>query len=353
MIQRLALRGKTYDIHIREGLLDDCGGLIREYLGAYCASEVVLITESNVRRRYAARMGDALARARIAFWPFVLRPGERSKSSASLARLYDAFAARRLRRDGLILAFGGGVVGDLAGFAAATWMRGVRFVQIPTTLLAQVDASIGGKTAVNTRAGKNLVGAFHQPSLVLSDPALLADLPAREFRCGMAEAVKYGAVRSKRLFERLRTAPDRAALCDIIGECCAIKAGIVERDVFDTGERMILNFGHSFGHAIETLGEFRRYKHGEAVAMGMVSAAETGERLGLTARGSADALRAVLAAQGLETDCPYTPAELLPQMETDKKNSGGTLRLVLLAAPGEAFVHTLDRAALRKAMGGI
>jgi 3-dehydroquinate synthase len=223
---------------------------------------------------------------------------------------------------------------------------------MPTTLLAQVDSSVGGKTAVNTRAGKNLVGAFYQPSLVLADTALLADLPVREFRCGMAEVIKYGAIQSKRLFESLKIVPDSAALRGMIGACCAIKAGIVERDAFDTGERMLLNFGHSFGHAIERLGDFRRYNHGEAVAMGMVTAAETGERMGLTAPGSAKALRELLAVHGLEADCPYTPAELLPQMELDKKNSGGAVRLVLLSAPGEAFVRSFAPDALRKALGG-
>ncbi|MDR2088268.1 MAG: 3-dehydroquinate synthase, partial [Clostridiales Family XIII bacterium] len=270
-----------------------------------------------------------------------------------LGRLYDAFAEMRLRRDGLVIAFGGGVIGDLAGFAAATWMRGVRLVQVPTTLLAQVDSSVGGKTAVNTGAGKNLAGVFYQPSFVLADTALLATLPAREFRCGMAEVIKYGAIRSARLFESLHAVPSAEALRDTVGACCAVKADIVERDEFDTGERMLLNFGHSFGHAIEKLGGFRRYNHGEAVAMGMALAAEAGERMGLTARGSADALREVLAVHGLETDCPYAPAELLPQMELDKKNSDGAVRLVLLAAPGEAFVRSVDRAALLEAMGGV
>jgi 3-dehydroquinate synthase len=353
ILRRVALRENAYDICILEGLLGDCGALLRERFGETLPAEAVLITDSNVWARYASRMTDALARAGIARKVLETEPGEGSKSLASLEGLYDAFADMRLRRDGLIIAFGGGVIGDLAGFAAATWMRGVRLVQIPTTLLAQVDSSVGGKTAVNTRAGKNLVGVFNQPALVLTDPALLADLPAREFRCGMAEVVKYGAIRSKRLFESLRVAPAPAALSEIIGECCAIKAGIVERDELDTGERMLLNFGHSFGHAIEALGGFVAHNHGEAVAMGMVSAAEAGERLGLTARGCADALRAVLAAQGLETECPYAPEALLSQMDLDKKNSDGVLRLVLLAAPGEAFVRAIGRDALRKAMGGV
>ncbi|MDR2296305.1 MAG: 3-dehydroquinate synthase [Clostridiales Family XIII bacterium] len=352
ILRRVDLRENAYDIYIREGLIGDFGILLGERFGAKAARKAALVTDGNVWERYAAPMTASLARAGLAFEALVLAPGEENKSLAGLSRLYDAFADMRLRRDDLILAFGGGVIGDLAGFAAATWMRGVRLAQIPTTLLAQVDSSVGGKTAVNTRAGKNLVGAFYQPSIVLTDTALLASLPARELRCGMAEVIKYGAVRSRRLFESLRTVPGPAALRDMIGECCAIKADIVERDAFDTGERMLLNFGHSFGHAIERLGDFRRHNHGEAVAMGMVLAATVGERMGLTAPGSADALRALLAVHGLEDACPYTPAELLPQMMPDKKNSDGALRLVLLAAPGEAFVRSVDPDALRAAMKG-
>jgi 3-dehydroquinate synthase len=350
IVQRVALRENAYDIRIEAGLIGDFGRLIRERFGESIAGEAALVTDDNVWGHYAASMTDSLARAGIAHRAVVLAPGEGNKSLAGLGRLYDAFADMRLSRDGLVVAFGGGVIGDLAGFAAATWMRGVRLVQIPTTLLSQVDSSVGGKTAVNTDAGKNLVGAFYQPSLVLADTALLASLPAREFRCGMAEAIKYGAIRSKRLFERLRATPDRDALRDLVGECCAIKADIVERDEFDTGERMLLNFGHSFGHAIEKLGDFRAWNHGEAVAMGMAMAAETGESLGLTAPGSADALRTTLATHGLETRCPHTFAELLPLMALDKKNSGGALRLVLLSAIGDAFARSFDADALLAAM---
>ncbi|MDR1572882.1 MAG: 3-dehydroquinate synthase [Clostridiales Family XIII bacterium] len=343
--QRVALRENAYDILIEAGLLGDFGGLIRERLGAF-TGEAALVTDSNVWERYAAPMTDSFTRAGLAFRAVVLDPGEGNKSLSGLGRLYDAFAEMRLARDGLVAAFGGGVIGDLAGFAAATWMRGVRLVQIPTTLLAQVDSSVGGKTAVNTDAGKNLVGVFYQPALVLADTALLASLPARELRCGMAEAVKYGAIRSRRLFEGLRGVQDADALRDVVAACCAIKAGVVERDERDTGERMLLNFGHSFGHAIEKLGDFRRYNHGEAVAMGMTLAAETGEGLGLTAPGSAETLRSVLAAHGLETSCPYALAELLPQMKLDKKNSAGALRLVLLREIGEAFVQSFAADAL-------
>jgi 3-dehydroquinate synthase len=341
--QRVALEKNAYDICIGDGLIGDFGALIRKRLGESFGSEIALVTDGNVWRRYAEALSASFARAGLAYRTVVLEPGEENKSLTGLGRLYDAFADMGLRRDGLVAAFGGGVVGDMAGFAAATWMRGIRYVQIPTTLLAQVDSGIGGKTAVNTAAGKNLVGAFYQPALVLTDTALLSTLPAREFRSGMAEVIKYGAIRSKRLFERLKGELTPALLRDCVAECCAIKAGIVERDEFDTGERMLLNFGHSFGHAIEKLGGFHRYNHGEAVAMGMVLAAEAGEGLGLTASGSAAGLRGLLSFHGLETDCPYAPAELSAQMGLDKKNSGAAVRLILLATLGEAFAQSFDR----------
>jgi 3-dehydroquinate synthase len=350
--QRVALEKaeKTgYDICIDDGLIGDFGALIGGLPGVASEGRTVLITDSNVWELYARPMTASFARAGLEFVPVVLEAGEGNKSLAGLGRLYGAFADMRLRRDGLVVAFGGGVIGDLAGFAAATWMRGVRYVQIPTTLLAQVDSGIGGKTAVNTEAGKNLAGVFYQPSLVLTDTALLSTLPAREFRSGMAEVIKYGAIRSRGLFDSLKKELSPSALRDCVGECCAIKGGIVERDEFDTGERMLLNFGHSFGHAIEKLGGFRIYNHGEAVAMGMVLAAETGERLGLTARGSADELRGVLSVHGLDADCPYSPEELSGHMELDKKNSGGAMRLVLLAAIGDAFVLSADPRGLGRA----
>jgi 3-dehydroquinate synthase len=237
-------------------------------------------------------------------------------------------------------------VGDLTGFAAATWMRGVPYVQIPTTLLAQVDASVGGKTAVDLPQGKNLAGAFHQPALALLDVETLNTLPPREFRCGMAEVVKYGAIYDRTFFDRLRTPPRPEALEDIVAECCRLKAGAVTRDERDTGERALLNFGHTFGHALETLGGYETYRHGEAVAIGMALAAEAGTLLGVTPPGCLPALRAALAAHGLDSVCPLPPSALLPAMRLDKKNSGGGLRLVLLRALGDAFVHSIAEEAL-------
>ncbi|MDR1205705.1 MAG: 3-dehydroquinate synthase [Peptococcaceae bacterium] len=342
MTQRVGLGANSYDILTGSGLLRDFG----THIAALCGSGVAVVTDSNLWTRYgrafAASMESAGLSAGSDWAPVILDPGEHNKSLDGLGRLYSAFAAMKLRRGGLVAAFGGGVVGDLSGMAAATWMRGVRYVQIPTTLLAQVDSSVGGKTAINLDEGKNLAGVFYQPSLVLIDTDLPQTLPEREFRSGMAEVIKYGAIRSKPLFDRLTGRPDTAALAEIVAQCCRIKSEFVERDELDTGERMLLNFGHSFGHAIEKLGGYRRYNHGEAVAMGMALAAETGEKIGLTAVGNAARIKEVLEIHGLDTACPYEPEALLPQMELDKKNENGQIRLVLIQEIGTAFVHTIQ-----------
>jgi 3-dehydroquinate synthase len=347
LTQRVELGKKSYDIVIGSGLLQEFGPRIAALCGPDFTGGIAVVTDSNLWERYGhaftASMKSAGLNAGSDWTPVVLDPGEHNKSLKGLDKLYSAFGAMRLRRGGLVAALGGGVVGDLSGMAAATWMRGVRYVQIPTTLLAQVDSSVGGKTAINLNEGKNLAGVFYQPALVLIDAALLETLPEREFRSGMAEVVKYGAIRSRPLFDRLTRKPDAAALAEIVAECCRIKSEFVERDELDTGERMLLNFGHSFGHAIEKLGGYQRHNHGEAVAMGMALAAETGEKMGLTADGSAARIKEVLEMYGLDTVCPYAPEKLLPQMELDKKNESGKIRLILIKEIGAAFIHTVDR----------
>ncbi|MDR1135340.1 MAG: 3-dehydroquinate synthase [Clostridiales Family XIII bacterium] len=337
MIYEVKPSGHRYPVMIKAGLLGEVG----EIIGSSDSPPdgVAVITDSNVWGIYGGKFTEAMSG--INFTPIVLEPGEGAKSLAGLGQLYDAFAEMRLKRDGLVMTFGGGVVGDLGGFAAATWMRGVSYIQIPSTLLAQVDSSIGGKTAVNTDKGKNLAGVFYQPDMVLSDVSLLESLPPREFRCGMAEVIKYGAIRSKGLFDSIGSGSGIDALTRITFECCRIKGEIVERDEFDVGERMLLNFGHSFGHAIEKLGGYSRYNHGEAVAAGMVLAAETGEKLGLTETGAAQELREVLAVHGLAADSAYSSKEILPQMALDKKTKGDGVQLILLRRIGEAFIHNI------------
>jgi 3-dehydroquinate synthase len=337
IVQRVELAEKGYDILIDEGLTEKFGALIAERLSP--SGAVAVVADSGVWAHCGEAFSDSLRRAGVGFSLAALPPGERSKSLDGLAGLYAAFADMKLRRDGLVIAFGGGVTGDLGGFAAATWMRGVRYIQIPTTLLAQVDSSVGGKTAVNLDAGKNLAGVFYQPRLVLIDTEVTRSLPPREFRCGMAEVIKYGAIRSKPLFEQLARVPETGELSGIISLCCRIKSDIVQADEFDTGERMLLNFGHTLGHAVEKLGGFKRYNHGEAVAIGMRLAAEAGEKAGLTPPGCARALRELLAIHGLDTACPYPPDAVLPQLALDKKSENDGVRLVLLSGIGAAFTR--------------
>ena len=255
-----------------------------------------------------------------------------------------------LTRTDAVAALGGGVVGDLAGFAAATVLRGVDFVQIPTTLLAQVDSSVGGKVAVDLKAGKNLAGAFWQPKLVLMDPEALDTLPQSTFMEGMAEVVKYGCIKDAAFFDFLEERPGRAALMadmeHILYTCCDIKRNVVEQDERDTGERMLLNFGHTLGHAYELAGNYARWSHGDAVAAGMCAAARLGERLGITSAGTADRLERVLAALGLPTRIVCAPEQYAAAIGLDKKGSGHAISVILLEEIGRAVRHPMEKDAL-------
>ena len=340
------LGARRYPIRIGAGLLDDAAALAALAPGRH----VLIVSDANVAPHYLARVEAAFAGGandkRVA--AHLLPPGEQEKTLARFGELMSALAVLGASRDATLVALGGGVVGDLTGFAAACWMRGVRFVQLPTTLLAMVDSSVGGKTAVDLAEGKNLVGAFHQPSAVIADTATLATLPARELRAGLAEVLKYGALGDAGFFDWVRAnaaallARDSAALSHAIATCCAMKAGIVARDETETGERMLLNFGHTFGHAIEAEQGFGGLVHGEAVAVGMVLAAKLSAALGLAPASDAERLVTVLRALELPTDLPagLDPAALLARMRLDKKNLGGTLRLILWRGVGRAFVAT-------------
>jgi 3-dehydroquinate synthase len=330
------LAGRRYDIIIGEGLLEDIGDLIKPF--RLNDDTVAVVTDENVWREHGEAFSASMSRAGVAFEPAILPPGEENKSIRGLAGLYDIFAKLALTRRSIAVAFGGGVIGDLCGFAAATWMRGIRFAQVPTTLLAQVDSSVGGKTAINIPQGKNLAGAFHQPSLVVIDPLTLRTLPAREMNSGMAEVIKYGAIRSAPLFDSLASHSEQG-LTGVIYECCRIKCEIVSMDELDHGERMLLNFGHTLGHAIEKMSNFERYRHGEAVSFGMTLAADAGERMGLTAPGTAEVLRRILSSYGLKTEYPGDIGDLLPALAADKKSVGGGIQMVLLRSIGEAFIR--------------
>ena len=279
--------------------------------------------------------------------PIILPDGERYKTVTTVMRIYDALIKASADRATCIIALGGGVVGDTAGFAAATFLRGVPVVQVPTTLLAQIDAAIGGKTGVNHPLGKNLIGAYHQPLAVLVDPLLLATLPRREFRAGLYEAVKYGVIASRPLFDRLSNelpklfARDAAALLPVVAECCRIKADVVGRDEKEAGPRRALNFGHTAAHALEAVTKYRRFRHGEAVGYGMLVAAELGVRRQVFAEADRAALAALVAKMGpLPPVADLQISELLQAIARDKKVVAGKLHFVLPTSIGSTSVAT-------------
>ena len=279
--------------------------------------------------------------------PILLPDGERFKNLTSVIRIYDALVRASADRATTIVAIGGGVVGDIAGFAAATYLRGVPVVQVPTTLLAQVDSAIGGKVGVNLAAGKNLVGAYHQPAAVLIDPGFLATLPRREFRAGLYEVVKYGVIASRRLFEQLQQqmsalfARDLAALVPIIAECCRIKGHVVEIDERESGPRRALNFGHTLGHALEAVTKYRRFRHGEAVGYGMLAATNLAVARGAFPAADRDALAALIAQMGpMPSVADLDAAQVVEAVTRDKKVVAGTLHFVLPTAIGATTTVT-------------
>lgn len=345
----VALGARSYDVLIGAGLLSHAAGIIDRRLGA---AKCVIVTDENVAPRHLAPLQTALVRLGRHAGTQILPPGESTKSFGALANLCERILETGLERGGLVIALGGGVIGDLGGFAASIVRRGVGFVQVPTTLLAQVDSSVGGKTGINTPQGKNLVGTFHQPSLVLADTGLLTTLPAREFRAGYAEAAKYGLLGDAQFFAWLEQsypavlAHDAAALAKLVGVSVAGKAAIVARDETETGDRMLLNLGHTFGHALESwAGYSQRLLHGEAVAIGICLAFQLCRELGLTDAATVQRVAAHLSAVGLPTrigDIPggETPdaGTLLEIMGQDKKVRDGKLTLILVRGIGEAFV---------------
>jgi 3-dehydroquinate synthase len=279
--------------------------------------------------------------------PALLPDGERAKTLGSVDRLYAECVRRRLDRSGTIVAIGGGVVGDVAGFAASTYLRGIRIVHVPTTLLAQVDSAIGGKVGVNLPAGKNLVGAFHPPALVACDPLLLRTLPPREFRSGLYEVVKYGVISSRSLFEKLEVslrdvlARDTALLTTVIAECCRIKAGVVMADEREAGPRRVLNFGHTIGHALEAITKYRRFRHGEAIGHGMIAAAHLSALRGSFARDDEERLARLIRAMGpLPRVTDLSIADALDVVSRDKKVVRGRLHFVLARGLGATEIVT-------------
>ena len=351
---RVALGSRSYPIHIGAGLLED----VRLYAPHLASRRAAVITNEVVAALYLERVERALAHAGAAATSIVVADGEQAKDWRTLEHVFDRLLAARCGRDTLIVALGGGVVGDLAGFAAAVYQRGVPYIQVPTTLLAQVDSSVGGKTAINHPRGKNMIGAFHQPLAVIADLATLDSLPVRELRAGAAEVIKHAFILDAafvdwleanvvRLLER-----DRAALAHAVRRSCELKAQVVAADERESGLRAILNFGHTFGHAVETGVGYGEWLHGEAVAAGMVMAAELSVRTQMLARSEAERVRALVARAGLPVAGPAIPPErMLELMQVDKKAEQGRMRFVLLAATGKAVVRGgIEEALVRDAI---
>jgi 3-dehydroquinate synthase len=351
---RVELGERSYPIHIGADLLG-LHALYAPYLGGGTAA---IVSNTVVAPLYARRVTLALEKAGARVTQVVVRDGEEAKGWQSLNQVFDALLEARCGRDTLLVALGGGVVGDLAGFAAAVYQRGIAFVQVPTTLLAQVDSSVGGKTAINHPLGKNMIGAFHQPRAVIADVAALDTLPPRELRSGLAEVVKHGVALDAAFVDWLDAnmeklaARERSAVVYAVRRCCELKAAVVAADEREAGERALLNFGHTFGHAIETGTGYGAWLHGEAIAAGMVMAAELSFLMGHLKKDEVARIRELLQRAGLPVNAPaIAPQKLLELMATDKKAAQGKLRFVLLDAIGRAALCSdVDEARVRAAI---
>ena len=354
---RVDLGARSYDVRIGQGLLDRAGA---EVLALAGRRRVAVLTDRTVAERHLPRLQEALRAEGIEAPALILPAGEATKSWSHLGEAVEWLIAQRIERKDLVVALGGGVIGDLAGFAAAILRRGVRFVQIPTSLLAQVDSSVGGKTGINSPQGKNLIGAFHQPALVLADIDVLATLSPRDFRAGYGEVAKYGLLGDESFFDWLEAAGptlsrDPAALQHAVHHSVAMKAGIVQRDETEQGERALLNLGHTFGHALESAtGYSDRLLHGEGVAVGCTLAFELSARMGLCSQEAPSRVSAHFAAMGLPSRIAQIPgdlpddAALIALMGQDKKVRDGKLRFILARGIGQSFVtDAVDAADLR------
>lgn len=339
----MPLGSRSYDIIIGESLLGDKAGRLVAGLGG----RVLMVSNRKVFGLYGRRLGEGLTKAGVKWEKLLLPDGEEFKTMETAGRIHDRLVEGKYDRDCLALALGGGVIGDITGFAAATYMRGVRFAQAPTTLLAQVDSSVGGKTGVNHPKGKNLIGAFHQPSLVISDVGALATLPEKEVLGGVAEVIKYGCIGSAGFFrylekhveELVALQPGVTAYC--VEVSCRMKAEIVGADERESGLRAILNFGHTAGHAVEAVTRYKRFTHGHAVAMGMAVAASLSRMKGGLGAAEAERVISLIRRAGLPAEIPrdIEPGALLAAMERDKKAKAGVVRFALLDGIGKCSVR--------------
>lgn len=341
------LGDRSYPIHVGENILGRAGEFLQQ---VGIRGKIAVVSNPTVASLYLTTIEETLGASGYAVAPIIVPDGEAHKTLESLAGIYDGLVKQRIERKSCVLALGGGVVGDLAGFAAATYLRGVPYVQVPTTLLAQVDSSVGGKTGVNHQDGKNLIGAFYQPKLVLIDVSVLRTLPRRELVAGLAEVIKYGIIEDPALFGLLEQniecllALDRDLLIQVIATCCAIKARVVEQDEREDDYRAVLNFGHTIGHALEAATNYADFLHGEAIGVGMIKAAALSMAQGFCERRNFDRVRQLIQQAGLPSEIPanVTIASLLRGMEVDKKAAGGKIKFVMCENIGKTRFHWLS-----------
>lgn len=334
---------RSYEILIERGILSDCGKYIKPLARG---NKAMIISDTNVFPIYGDTVKASLEKAGFEVYNHIFTAGESSKNLTTISEMYSSLADNGFSRKDFIVALGGGVTGDMSGFAAATYQRGIDFVQIPTTLLSQVDSSVGAKTGVDIKQGKNLVGAFWQPSIVLIDPNTLNTLTPEFFADGMAEVIKYGCIKSLSLFETLENKNAADIIDEIIFDCVSIKRDVVERDEHEAGERMLLNFGHTLGHSIEKAYGYTGITHGQAVGVGMVLITSASESLGITPSGTTDRIKALLKKYNLPTSDKTTLEDIANGALGDKKASGDSINIVLLNSIGNSFTKKLKKSEL-------
>lgn len=331
---------RSYPIVIEKGILDRVDIEVKE---VFKGNKIFILTDENVNRYYGEKVSRKLRDAGYEVDIFVLPAGEETKNFCTLPKVYNSLLDSNLTRSDLMIALGGGVIGDLAGFVASTYLRGIDFIQIPTSLLAQVDSSVGGKVAVDLEKGKNLVGSFYHPKKVIIDPKVLETLDRRFLIDGMAEVIKYGCIKDKTLFNKLNDMKNYEELINnidsVIHSCCDIKRIVVENDEKDTGERMLLNFGHTIGHAVEQYYNYSKYTHGEAVAIGMYNITALSERLELTEKGSANKIKDILIKYELPYILDINIEDILDTMNLDKKKLGKILNVIILKEIGKSEIY--------------
>lgn len=328
-----------YNILISKGLMKISGDLIREVT---TAKKAFIISDNNVWTIYSNIIIHSLKRAGFTTCLFILNAGESSKTLSTIDKIYKALLDANITRSDIIISVGGGVVGDIAGFAAATFLRGISYVQIPTSLMAQIDSSVGGKTGINVREGKNLVGSFYQPALVIIDPVSLTTLSNSCFQDSMAEAIKYGLIKCQDLFYKIKEQDPPDFIDELIFSCINIKKKVVEEDPFDTNNRMILNFGHTIGHAIETHYNYKSFSHGQSVGIGMSYISKIGETMGITPNNITDEIDAILHRYSLPTTIDEPITEVLKHTLFDKKNIDNKLNLIFLSEIGKSFIYPIS-----------